>query len=180
MVRTLSEPSVLLLGDTRLESVSAPVLNPAAPSSRAQYRSLHRVLAQFRARHGFGRAIAAPQIGIPRRFIAADLGAGPFTLINPVITFRSAQTFSLWDDCMSFPDLLVRVRRHTQISVEYQDETGELTRLDKLERAMSELFQHEIDHLDGVLAVHRAVDENAVIKRADYERDPQYYDCLVD
>lgn len=101
-------------------------------------------------------------------------------MINPVITFRSAQTFSLWDDCMSFPDLLVRVRRHTQISVEYQDETGELTRLDKLERAMSELFQHEIDHLDGVLAVHRAVDENAVIKRADYERDPQYYDCLVD
>jgi peptide deformylase len=66
----------------------------------------------------------------------------------------------LWDDCFSFPDLMVRVRRHLEIEVEYEDLAGgshSLVARDDL----SELLQHEIDHLDGVLATDRAIDRRS-------------------
>jgi peptide deformylase len=47
-------------------------------------------------------------------------------------------------------------------------------------QALSELFQHEIDHLDGILAVDRAIDEQAIIKRTDYEADRDKYDAMVE
>ena len=45
-----------------------------------------------------------------------DLGAGPFVLIDPEIRWRSDETLPVWDDCLSVPDRLVRVRRHRSIS----------------------------------------------------------------
>src|SRR5687767_10629582 len=100
---SLPEPEVLLVGDPRLRVVSRPVQDPRDPAFRREAGRLSAMLAAFRSRHGFGRAIAAPQIGVDRRLIAVDLGRGPFLMINPEITFRSPETFTLWDDCMSFP-----------------------------------------------------------------------------
>ena len=81
---------------------------------------------------------------------------------------------------MSFPDRLVRVRRHASIDLEFLDGQGRLVRWRGLDRARSELFQHELDHLDGVLAFDRADGPDAVIARAAYEADPARYDALVD
>eukprot|EP00966_Prymnesium_polylepis_P098789 2287739-Prymnesium_polylepis.1 len=61
--------------------------------------------------------------------IACDLGQHavhrpeeqPFTLCNPLVIGRSTETFSMWDDCMSFPHLMVRLRRHESISLRYYD-----------------------------------------------------------
>jgi peptide deformylase len=167
---------VLLLGDPRLRVRSAEV-------DGAEARELGRLAATleaFRRRHGFGRAISAPQIGIARRFIAANLGRGTFFLVNPVITWRSNQSFTMWDDCMSFPDLLVRVRRAESISLEYADETGARKEWKELDRAEAELFQHEIDHLDGILAVDRAIDRDAVVMRAVYESRREEFEAMVD
>ena len=65
--------------------------------------------------------------------------------------------FELWDDCMSFPDLVVRVRRHRSCRICYRD-LDWIEREWQLEGDLSELLQHETDHLDGILAVSRAID----------------------
>ena len=171
--------AVLLVGDPRLRRVAAPV-SRTEPGLMDDVARLHATLARFRSEHGFGRAVSATQIGVARRFIALDLGEGPFTMFNPEITRRSGETFTLWDDCMSFPFLLVRVARDASIDVEFEDEAGRRQRWERLDRAMSELLQHEIDHLDGVLAIDRAVDRDAIVSREVFETMPERFARLVD
>jgi peptide deformylase len=143
-------------------------------------RRLKAALDAFRAEHGFGRGIAAPQIGIPRRFIAINFGHGTHSLLNPVITWRSPGSFTLWDDCMCFPDLLVKVRRHTSVSVSFLDEEGLPQAWEYLGQPQSELLQHELDHLDGVLATDLALDVRSLIYRTAFEADPAYFQAQVD
>ena len=171
--------AVLLVGDPRLRRVAAPASRTEAGLAH-DVAMLHATLARFRAEHGFGRAIAATQIGVARRFIALNLGEGPFTMFNPEIVWRSGETFTLWDDCMSFPFLLVRVARNASISVQFDDESGRPQRWERLDRATSELLQHEIDHLDGVLALDRAVDRDAIVSREVFESMPEHFARLVD
>ena len=114
---------VLLLGDPRLRVRSAEV---ASFGDQAYFEMLGATLEAFRRTHGFGRAISAPQIGIAQRFIAVNLGKGTFFIVNPVISWRSDESFTMWDDCMSFPDLLVRVERARSLSLEYVDEVKTL------------------------------------------------------
>ena len=77
--------------------------------------------------------------------------------INPSLSFPDGETYELLDDCMSFPGLLVRERRHRRAVLRYTDTDGEAREL-RLEGDLSELLQHEYDHLDGILATMRAVD----------------------
>ena len=171
--------AVLLVGDPRLRRVATPV-SPTEPGLAADVARLHATLAEFRAEHGFGRAVAATQIGVARRLIALNLGDGPFTMFNPEIVWRSGETFTLWDDCMSFPFLLVRVARDVSISVAFDDAAGRRKRWDRLDRATSELLQHEIDHLDGVLALDRAVDRESIVSREVYASMPEHFARQVD
>ena len=164
---------VLLLGDPRLRVRSTEVDAYDADA----FDSLAATLDAFRKEHGFGRAISAPQIGIATRFIAVNLGKGTFFVVNPVVTWRSEETFTMWDDCMSFPDLLVRVERTRSLSLEYVDEHGKRKEWRELDQAAAELLQHEIDHLDGVLAVDRAME---LVMRREYERNREYFDAKVD
>lgn len=132
------------------------------PELAAEVAALHAALDDFRGRMGFGRAIAAPQIGVLKRLIAMNLGAGPVTLINPVVTWRSEEKFDVWDDCLSIPDVVVRVQRHRSISLTYRDERGREREWLNLPPDLAELLQHEIDHLDGVLMTDRAHGPDAV------------------
>ncbi|HNB25171.1 MAG TPA: peptide deformylase, partial [Candidatus Melainabacteria bacterium] len=108
------------------------------------------------------RGVAAPQLGIMRRMIALNLNGRQTTMLNPEITWKSPEEFSLWDDCMCFPDLLVRLKRNSSITVKFQDESGNICIWEKLDPARSELLQHEIDHLNGVLAIDRALDKDSI------------------
>jgi peptide deformylase len=166
---------VLPLGDPRLREMSDPATDASDPALVDAMRRLQATLQVFRAEHGFGRAIAAPQIGILQRFVALDLGQGPFVIINPQITWTSPETFTMWDDCMCFPYLLVRVRRHRSVSIRYVDEQGLSREWNRLDQATSELLQHEIDHLDGVLAIDRALDRASIISRAAFDADPEAF-----
>ncbi len=163
--------AVRQLGDPILRVPCPAVADPTAPDVQADAARLHAALAACRAALGFGRAIAAPQLGIQRRMVALNLGLGPLTLLNPEITWRSAETRTLWDDCLSFPDLLVRVRRHISISVRFQDPQGAWQAWEALDWPTSELLQHELDHLDGVLAVDRAEAPTDVVTRAAFTAD---------
>jgi peptide deformylase len=177
---TRAPSEVLQLGDPRLRWPSKPVPDARAAGVRVVLERLHLALGAFRAEHGFGRAMAAPQLGARVRLVAFDLGPGPRALVNPRITARSAATFTLWDDCLCFPHLLVRVRRARSITLEFEDERGRQQTWRDLEPAESELFQHELDHLDGVLAVDRAVDAESIVERADFEGERERYAALVD
>ena len=175
------EPApVLLLGDPRLRVPARVVADCGDPEFRHDLDRLQATLHDFRRRHGFGRAVAAPQIGAPWRAVAVNLGQGPFLIVNPEVTWRSPETFSMWDDCMSAPDLLVRLRRHESLSLRYQNEQGQERTWERLERAASELLQHELDHLDGVLFTDRATGHDALVLRGAFERDPAHFRVQVD
>ncbi len=171
---------VLLIGDPRLREISAPVDDVEDKQFIAENRTLAATLEDFRKAHGFGRAISAPQIGVAKRFIALNLDGCPRTMVNPVIVWRDARKFTLWDDCMSFPFLLVRVARSESISVKFSDDTGKEQTWDRLDRATSELLQHEIDHLDGMLAVDRAVDRQSLVSREVFEANRDDFARQVD
>jgi peptide deformylase len=171
---------ILLLGDPRLRQVCEPVNDFTDPEFRAAGRRLLSALEAFRKEHGFGRAISAPQIGIARRFIAMNLGERPFLVVNPKLTRSSREQFKLWDDCMSFPWLMVRLERHSSVDLCYQDERGEAITRRNIGQAESELLQHEIDHLNGILAVDRALDRDSIIAREVYLERRQDFDSLVD
>ena len=90
-------------------------------------------------------------------------------------------TFTMWDDCMSFPDKMVKVRRHRSISLSYIDPaTGKRVDWQRMGQAEAELLQHELDHLDGVLAVDHADTDEAIVPRAEYLARRDDYDAAVD
>lgn len=158
---------ILQLGDPLLRSVSVPATDPSA--TQPVFRDMRDTLHEFRRTHGFGRGISAVQIGEPTRLIYIEFAGAVYRLINPELESRSEQTFRLWDDCFSFPDLLVWLERAQSVVVQYQDELGASR---KIEAAgpLSELLQHELDHLDGVLAIDRALDSNSLCTREEFER----------
>ena len=105
--------------------------------------ALTDTLEAFRETHGFGRGIAAPQIGISRRFVAVHMPppVGRRVLCDPVVTWRSEEMFDLFDDCMSLPWLLCVVRRHKSISVDFTNEAGEREEWAEMDTPLSELLQ---------------------------------------
>ncbi len=160
---------ILLLGNPQLWQPSEAVADVRSTETHEIIRDLAATLADFRAGHGFGRAIAAPQIGAQRRILFVNMNDGSFgpsPLINPQIVAASSELMELWDDCFSFPDLMVRVRRHVEIDVAYLDEHGQ-SRTVTARGDLSELLQHEIDHLDGILAVDRAIDARSLALRSE-------------
>ena len=155
---------VLLLGNPKLYEVSGSVRREELGSVASMARDLHDTLMDFRERYGAGRAIAAPQVAVMKRVIYLCLDR-PTVLINPTLSDRSRETIVVWDDCMCFPDLLVRVRRHRSCWIHFRDlEWTE--RHTFLTDDLSELLQHEYDHLDGILTVSRAMDGRAFAFRS--------------
>lgn len=171
---------ILILGDPALRQKSAEVKDFKSPEILSEMEDLKEALERFRAEKGFGRGIAAIQIGIPKRMIALNLGKGTFVIFNPEIIFRSGELFTMWDDCMSFPDLLVRVKRYKTISLRYQDEEGTPREWPNLSQAESELLQHEIDHLAGILAVDRAIEKTDLIYRMEFDKHTEFYRAKAD
>ncbi len=150
---------LLLLGDPRLYQNCEPVLQTELPLVSEWVADLHNVMQEIRAKYKFGRAIAAPQLGIMKRVIYMNIDR-PVVFINPELINLSDEMFEMWDDCMSFPNLLVKVKRHKRLTITYRDEKWDQHSWD-MEDALSELLQHEYDHLNGVLCTMRAVDERS-------------------
>lgn len=150
---------LVLLGDPRLYEVCAPVTQDELPLVKEWVADLHNVMQEIRAKYKFGRGIAAPQLGIMKRLIYINIDR-PIVIINPVLENISEKMFELWDDCMSFPNLLVRVKRHKELTVRYLDENWQ-EQVWQVDNDLSELLQHEYDHLDGVLCTMRAIDNQS-------------------
>ena len=156
------------LGDPILRTLCEPITKPRSAAVRVVLDGMRETLLDWQARFGSGRAIAAPQIGAPMRMVVVEMDQ-PWPLINPEIVDIGTDDFDVWDDCFSFPDLLVRVSRAWRIKVRYQDPTGKDHEID-LEGDQAELLQHEIDHLDGVLSVDRPTGLDPFCMREEWNR----------
>ena len=164
--------TVLQLGDPGLREVAKRVENPAAQEILALVNDLADTLAYWRNTTGYGRGIAAPQIGMNLRVIFLRLpGEEPWPLVNPVITERSKEKIVVWDACLSFLSIFMQVERHREIIVVYQDLSGAEREIHAgEERNLSELLQHEIDHLNGILVVDRITDIRTMCTREEFEK----------
>ena len=155
---------VLFLGNPALYRNSSEITREELPEITALVQDLHDTLLDFRKRYGAGRAIASPQIGVFKRLIYMFTDKA-YVFINPQLTDLSKEKILVWDDCMCFPDLLVRVNRAAACRLRYRDLNWQEQEL-HLEGDLSELLQHEVDHLDGILAVSRAVGKNPFALRS--------------
>ena len=158
---------ILLLGNPKLFEMCEPVQETEIEQIRPIIQDLHDTLMAFRQKYNAGRAIAAPQIGALKRLVYMHIGE-PVVFINPILDLKSPEMMELWDDCMSFPDLLVKVHRHQRCRITYRDENWEERHM-ALEGDLSELLQHEVDHLDGILAVQRAIDHKSFALRSQHQ-----------
>jgi peptide deformylase len=150
---------LLVLGNPILYEISEEILPEELPLVENWVKDLHEVMEDIRAKYNFGRAIAAPQLGNMKRLIYMNI-AKPMVFINPKIINKSKEMFEVWDDCMCFPNLFVKVMRHNTIEIEYLDENWK-TQNAVFENDLSELFQHEFDHLEGILCTMRAIDSKS-------------------
>lgn len=166
---------ILQLGNPVLRERSREITTPCEPAARQVLTDLRDTLHDFRRGHGFGRGISAVQIGELVRLIYIEIGGKSYALFNPRLVEQSPDKLTLWDDCFSFPNLVVRLVRAVRVRVAYADQDGAEQLLDA-EGDFSELLQHELDHLDGVLAIDRAIDRNSFATREEYLKRMKSYE----
>jgi peptide deformylase len=105
-----------------------------------------------------GIGLAAPQVGVSKRLTVIDLSMGKdpaekIVLVNPEIIFSEGKLYEE-EGCLSFPDIREKIVRSAKVRVRAQDENGKWFEMDG-EELLSRCFQHEIDHLNGVLFIFR-------------------------
>jgi peptide deformylase len=102
-----------------------------------------------------GVGFAAPQAGFSSRIIVVDVGEGPFNLINPEILEADEEKESVEEGCLSLPGIRIDVHRPKTITVRGLNEKGE-TVVRTVDGMWARVFQHEIDHLNGVMIIDHA------------------------
>ena len=157
------------LGDPILRVRCEPVQDPKSAATRLVADDLRDTLRAAKSRYKMGRALAAPQIGAPVRIVFVEVDKQRWTMVNPEITDVGPNDFLVWDDCFCFPNLLVRVSRAYEATLAYTDLKGK-PRTMQLEGPMAELLQHEVDHLDGILAVDRAAGLDPFSFRSEWDK----------
>ena len=133
-----------------------PVLKTRAARVEDFDESLVRLaedmLATMREQEGVG--LAANQVGRLKRILVAAVEDDEYVLVNPVIEVVSEITETGPEGCLSIPGIQVEVERPTGITISAQDPSGEPIRIET-EGLLARIFQHEVDHLDGVLILDR-------------------------
>ncbi|MFB6265048.1 MAG: peptide deformylase [Bradymonadaceae bacterium] len=121
-----------------------------------------------------GIGLAAPQVGVTRRVTVVDLSAGEdpasdvHVLINPEIVDREG-SLTREEGCLSFPGLYQEVERSAEVTVRATDRSGERFEIEA-EDLLAVVFQHEIDHLDGILFLERMSALKRRMARKEYKK----------
>jgi len=105
-----------------------------------------------------GIGLAAPQVGVSKRLTVVDLSQGKdpaqkLVLVNPEVILTEGRQYEE-EGCLSFPEIREKVVRAAKVRIRAQDEKGKWFEMDG-EELLARAFQHEIDHLDGVLFIFR-------------------------
>lgn len=155
---------ILQIGHPALAAITSEV-DPNKISSRKVQNCIDDMIATMRNANGAG--IAANQIGVMQRIFVIEINDNPrypykpkvplTVVINPQIKFLSDETFVSNEGCLSVPQIRANVNRHVEIAVSYFDRNAQ-----KVEQTIKGYsactWQHEYDHLDGVLFPHRVTD----------------------
>ena len=102
-----------------------------------------------------GIGLAAPQVNHDIRLIIVNTKKGPLVCLNPLITKRSWRQEWGEEGCLSVPGVDGEVKRRRAILVNFQNQDGQTNKL-QAKGLMARVFQHEIDHLDGILFIDKA------------------------
>lgn len=161
---------ILQLGNETLREKISPVEDFQRGVLDSLVDDLSDTLHDAQGRFGYGRGIAAPQINELKRVVFIDVPGFRSALINPIIMKASDEKFEVWDSCLSF-DLafFVLVDRYCSVRAEFSDQEGRRHVIDA-EDKLSELLQHEIDHLDGILAIDRMKNTKGIMMRSEWEK----------
>ncbi|PRX34693.1 peptide deformylase [Orenia metallireducens] len=160
---------VLMIGNPKLREKSSTVTDFNKKLLEI-IQDLKDTLTDLQLKKNLGRALAAPQIGHMKKVIYYNSDNKEIIMVNPKIIWKSEETFNVWDSCYSFNiAFFVNITRHRSIKVNYQNKEGkEITK--QFNDDLSELFQHEIDHLYGKLATDYLVDNQKIIMRNEWEK----------
>jgi peptide deformylase len=155
---------VVRIGDPVLREVAAPVPD-AEIATPAFQQFVDDLVETMRAANGAG--LAAPQVGVSRRVFCVEVHDNPRypykpdialrVLVNPELRALSSETFSSYEGCLSIPDLRGALPRSLEIEVAYLDRQGNRV-VEEIRGLSAGTFQHEQDHVDGVLFVDRVED----------------------
>lgn len=104
-----------------------------------------------------GVGLAAPQVGILKRIIVIDIGSGLIKLTNPEITEQEGEQIDI-EGCLSVPGVMGEVKRPYRVKVKGINENNEKVEIEATE-LLARAFCHEIDHLDGILFIDKAITE---------------------
>lgn len=145
----MAKRNIVKLGDDILRKVCRTQLNFD--------EKLHQILDDMKETmyDAEGVGLAAPQVGILRRYCIVDVGDGLIELINPVITEKSEETQTGSEGCLSIPDRYETVTRPMKVTVRAQNRYGENFTVSG-EGLKARALCHEIDHLDGILYIDKA------------------------
>lgn len=160
------------LGAAVLRLDAQPIANAQSPETRALIDTLRAALASSQ-----GVGLAAPQIGISRRIVIVASRPNaryphaplmePTVMINPVFRPLSDEKEKGWEGCLSVPGIRALVPRFKDIHVEYLDEQGQ--RVEKeLHDFIARVFQHEVDHLDGLVFLDRVESNRDIVSESEY------------
>ena len=168
---------VLMIGNPKLREKSLEVTNIKDKQTKDIIQDLKDTLEFLQETKKIGRALAAPQIGHLKKIIYFSLPDESFAMINPVILEKSPEKFWVWDSCFSFDvAFFVEILRHKQIKIEYDDEKGN-NYTKEYEDDLSELIQHETDHLEGILATDLLTEvKGKIIMRDEWEQRYRHKD----
>ncbi|WP_019554153.1 peptide deformylase [Propionispira raffinosivorans] len=136
-------------GDTVLKEICQPV----AKIDNKIRRLLDDMAETMYEANGVG--LAAPQVGTAIRVVVIDVGNGLLELINPVIVEREGTAIDT-EGCLSIPDIFGEVERSSKVTVEFTNRRNKKQQITG-EGLLARCFQHELDHLDGVLFIDRAL-----------------------
>ena len=165
------------MGDPVLREVAAEVSAEELGSPETQ-QLIDDMIETMRAADGAG--LAAPQVGIAKRIAVIEVREGnprypykppiPLTVIvNPELTVEGDATFATNEGCLSMPNLRGDLERFENVSVTYLDRHGE-SHTETRRGLTAGTFQHEVDHLDGILFVDRMADMSSLSTWAEFER----------
>ncbi|HSW89204.1 MAG TPA: peptide deformylase [Candidatus Saccharimonadales bacterium] len=165
------------LPSLRNPSKVVPIETITTKEYQVKFTYLKQCLQKYRELTGKGRGIAAIQIGIPECFAVIYHPEKSFIIINPKVTVKSEKKLIYPEICMSEYPIIASVVRPAWIEFTYYDEEGEMHEwkekdATKQGRIMNRVFQHEIDHMDGIINIDICNSKDLIL-----ESDPTYYNA---
>lgn len=153
-IRTFGDPVLAAVAE-EVQNIDAKIIRLSDSMLQAMYKAP-------------GLGLAAPQIGVQKKIFVYDIDDEPITLINPRIVESSGEW--VYDEgCLSIPGLYVEMLRPKQVLLEAVDLDGNEIRIEA-DELLARLFQHELDHLNGVLMFDRMTADQRTEALAEYRR----------